>query len=153
MFENSINCVFFFVFFFTYLIQINESIVAKTTITMPMNGGAVETVSTIETVPYWTRSRKSGEIFVVFNHTTKLTRLFLDFFFFFFNWTLILSTVAPAWADTTTTDQSETVSEAPSITSDQVQPRTPRANRGGKKHNFIPKTVILQTYCWQSVAL
>uniref|UniRef100_A0A8C6SSF8 Rac GTPase activating protein 1 n=1 Tax=Neogobius melanostomus TaxID=47308 RepID=A0A8C6SSF8_9GOBI len=41
---------------------VNESIVAKTTITVPMNGGAMEAVSTIETVPYWTRSRKrSGE--------------------------------------------------------------------------------------------
>lgn len=40
------------------VIQMNESIVAKTTITMPVNGGAVEAISTIETVPYWTRSRK-----------------------------------------------------------------------------------------------
>ena len=42
--------------------QMNESIVAKTTITVPVNGGTVEAVSTIETVPYRTRSRKkSGE--------------------------------------------------------------------------------------------
>lgn len=48
--------------FFFLVIQINESIVAKTTITLPASGGVVETVSTIETVPYWTRSRmKSGE--------------------------------------------------------------------------------------------
>lgn len=40
----------------------NESIVTKTTITLPVNGGALEAVSTIETVPYWTRSRKSGNI-------------------------------------------------------------------------------------------
>uniref|UniRef100_A0A8C4DJF9 Rac GTPase-activating protein 1 n=1 Tax=Dicentrarchus labrax TaxID=13489 RepID=A0A8C4DJF9_DICLA len=45
------------------MIQLNESIVTKTTITVPVNGGAVEAVSTIETVPYWTRSRKSGENF------------------------------------------------------------------------------------------
>uniref|UniRef100_A0A3Q4AP95 Rac GTPase-activating protein 1 n=1 Tax=Mola mola TaxID=94237 RepID=A0A3Q4AP95_MOLML len=38
--------------------RVNESIVAKTTITMPVNGGPVEAVSTIETVPYWTRSQK-----------------------------------------------------------------------------------------------
>uniref|UniRef100_A0A7N6ASP1 Rac GTPase activating protein 1 n=1 Tax=Anabas testudineus TaxID=64144 RepID=A0A7N6ASP1_ANATE len=38
--------------------RVNESVVAKTTITVPVNGGAVEAVSTIETVPYWTRSRK-----------------------------------------------------------------------------------------------
>lgn len=37
---------------------LNESIVAKTTITVPVNGGAVEAVSTFQTVPYWTRSRK-----------------------------------------------------------------------------------------------
>lgn len=42
--------------------QNNESIVAKTTITVPTSGGVVEAVSTIETVPYWTRSRRrSGE--------------------------------------------------------------------------------------------
>uniref|UniRef100_A0AAX7ULN4 Rac GTPase-activating protein 1 n=1 Tax=Astatotilapia calliptera TaxID=8154 RepID=A0AAX7ULN4_ASTCA len=45
--------------------MMNESIVAKTTITVPVNGGAVEAVSTIETVPYWTRSRKkSGKNFL-----------------------------------------------------------------------------------------
>lgn len=49
----------------------NESIVAKTTITVPVNGGAVEAVSTIETVPYWTRSRKSGENFVDFSDHDK----------------------------------------------------------------------------------
>lgn len=36
----------------------NESLVAKTTVTVPANGGPVEAVSTIETVPYWTRSRR-----------------------------------------------------------------------------------------------
>ncbi|XP_070701802.1 rac GTPase-activating protein 1-like [Pempheris klunzingeri] len=96
--------------------RINESIVAKTTITMPVNGVAIEAVSTIETVPYWTRSRKS---------------------------------VAPAWADTTTTDQSETASEAPSTPVSDFPPhlRTPRANGGGKKHHFIPKTVIKSELC------
>lgn len=34
----------------------------KTTVTVPVNGGPVEAVSTIETVPYWTRSRRrTGE--------------------------------------------------------------------------------------------
>ncbi|XP_037642941.1 rac GTPase-activating protein 1-like [Sebastes umbrosus] len=96
--------------------RMNESIVAKTTITVPANGGAVEAVSTIETVPYWTRSRKS---------------------------------VAPAWADTTTTDQSETASEAPStpVSNFPAPLRTPRANRGGKKHQFISKTVIKSEFC------
>ncbi|XP_035517074.1 rac GTPase-activating protein 1-like [Morone saxatilis] len=96
--------------------RLNESIVTKTTITVPVNGGAVEAVSTIETVPYWTRSRKS---------------------------------VAPAWADTTTTDQSETASEAPStpVSDFPAQLRTPRANGGGKKHHFIAKTVIKSEFC------
>ncbi|XP_049893983.1 rac GTPase-activating protein 1-like [Epinephelus moara] len=96
--------------------RMNESIVAKTTITLPVNGGAVEAVSTIETVPYWTRSRKS---------------------------------VAPAWADTTTTDQSETASEAPStpVSDFPAKRRTVRADKGGKKHHFIPKTVIKSEVC------
>ncbi|XP_056130825.1 rac GTPase-activating protein 1 [Lampris incognitus] len=41
----------------------NESIVAKTIVTVPENGGPVEAVSTIESFPYWTRSkRKTSEI-------------------------------------------------------------------------------------------
>nr|XP_006629297.1 PREDICTED: rac GTPase-activating protein 1 [Lepisosteus oculatus] len=36
----------------------NDSIVAKTTVTVPVDGGPIEAVSTIETVPYWTRSRR-----------------------------------------------------------------------------------------------
>lgn len=45
----------------TILFQGNESIVAKTTVTVPSDGGPIEATSTIETVPYWTRSRrKSG---------------------------------------------------------------------------------------------
>ncbi|XP_049921751.1 rac GTPase-activating protein 1 [Epinephelus moara] len=36
----------------------NETLVTKTTVTVPANGGPVEAVSTIETVPYWTRSRR-----------------------------------------------------------------------------------------------
>ena len=44
------------------LLQINDSIVTKTTITVPVNGGPVEAVSTIKTVPgYWIRSR-TGEM-------------------------------------------------------------------------------------------
>uniref|UniRef100_A0A3B4BGF4 Rac GTPase-activating protein 1 n=1 Tax=Periophthalmus magnuspinnatus TaxID=409849 RepID=A0A3B4BGF4_9GOBI len=36
----------------------NETLVTKTTVVVPANGGPVEAVSTIETVPYWTRSRR-----------------------------------------------------------------------------------------------
>ncbi|XP_027700307.1 rac GTPase-activating protein 1 isoform X2 [Vombatus ursinus] len=43
--------------------QGNESIVAKTTVTVPNDGGPIEAVSTIETVPCWTRSqRKTGTL-------------------------------------------------------------------------------------------
>ncbi|KAF7653892.1 hypothetical protein LDENG_00077190 [Lucifuga dentata] len=35
-----------------------ETLVTKTTVTVPANGGPVEAVSTIEAVPYWTRSRR-----------------------------------------------------------------------------------------------
>ncbi|KAJ8260165.1 hypothetical protein GJAV_G00177840 [Gymnothorax javanicus] len=35
----------------------DESIIAKTTVLVPANGDPVEAVSTIEAVPYWTRSR------------------------------------------------------------------------------------------------
>uniref|UniRef100_A0A2R9BJV8 Rac GTPase-activating protein 1 n=1 Tax=Pan paniscus TaxID=9597 RepID=A0A2R9BJV8_PANPA len=40
-----------------------RSIVAKTTVTVPNDGGPIKAVSTIETVPYWTRSqRKTGTL-------------------------------------------------------------------------------------------
>ncbi|XP_028850024.1 rac GTPase-activating protein 1 [Denticeps clupeoides] len=38
--------------------QANESLVATTTVTMTPNGGPIEAISTIETIPYWTRSRR-----------------------------------------------------------------------------------------------
>lgn len=38
--------------------RVNETLVTKTTVTVPISGGPVEAVSTIETVPYWTRSRR-----------------------------------------------------------------------------------------------
>ncbi|XP_077340433.1 rac GTPase-activating protein 1 isoform X2 [Lithobates pipiens] len=40
----------------------NESIITKTTVTVPNNGGVIEAVSTIETVPYYTRSRKPAQL-------------------------------------------------------------------------------------------
>ncbi|KAM5182361.1 rac GTPase-activating protein 1 [Mantella aurantiaca] len=40
----------------------NESIITKTTVTVPNNGGVIEAVSTIETVPYYTRSRKTAQL-------------------------------------------------------------------------------------------
>ncbi|TMS16196.1 Rac GTPase-activating protein 1 [Larimichthys crocea] len=44
----------------------NETLVTKTTVTVPANGGPVEAVSTIETVPYWTRSRRKTGLRNVF---------------------------------------------------------------------------------------
>uniref|UniRef100_A0A8C3ADM9 Rac GTPase-activating protein 1 n=1 Tax=Cyclopterus lumpus TaxID=8103 RepID=A0A8C3ADM9_CYCLU len=44
----------------------NETLVTKTTVTVPANGGPVEAISTIESVPYWTRSRrKTGTVLVI----------------------------------------------------------------------------------------
>lgn len=48
------------------LYQGNETLVTKTTVTVPINGGPVEAVSTIETVPYWTRSRRKTGMFGFF---------------------------------------------------------------------------------------
>uniref|UniRef100_A0A673CSZ3 Rac GTPase-activating protein 1 n=1 Tax=Sphaeramia orbicularis TaxID=375764 RepID=A0A673CSZ3_9TELE len=46
----------------------NETLVTKTTVTVPTNGGPVEAISTIETVPYWTRSRrKTGKTYTTMN--------------------------------------------------------------------------------------
>lgn len=40
---------------------------AKTTVTVPADGGPIEAVSTIEAVPYWSRSRrKTGKSFYSF---------------------------------------------------------------------------------------
>lgn len=47
--------------------QGNETLVTKTTVTVPINGGPVEAVSTIETVPYWTRSRRKTGRFPFFS--------------------------------------------------------------------------------------
>lgn len=38
----------------------NETLVTKTTVMVPVDGGPVEAVSTIETIPYWTRSRRTA---------------------------------------------------------------------------------------------
>jgi len=51
--------------------------------------------------------------------------------------------VAPAWGDSTATDQSETASEAPGTTASDspAPPGTPRPNAAGKRHHFTPRTV------------
>ncbi|XP_077429526.1 rac GTPase-activating protein 1-like [Vanacampus margaritifer] len=98
--------------------RINDSIVAKTTITLPVNGGAVEAVSTIETVPYPTRHRKKS--------------------------------AAQAWAESTSTELSETNSEAPNtpVSYLPLHLKTSKAKKGGgKQHLFATKTVIKSEFC------
>ncbi|XP_069896957.1 rac GTPase-activating protein 1 isoform X2 [Dipodomys merriami] len=51
----------------------NESIVAKTTVTVPNDGGPIEAVSTIETVPYWTRSRRKTGTLQTWNSDSTLS--------------------------------------------------------------------------------
>uniref|UniRef100_A0A8C8K5Z8 Rac GTPase-activating protein 1 n=1 Tax=Oncorhynchus tshawytscha TaxID=74940 RepID=A0A8C8K5Z8_ONCTS len=110
--------------------RINDSIVTKTTITVPVNGGPVEAVSTIKTVPgYWIRTR-TGEM------TLQLPRDFKE--------------MTIGWDSTTTIDQSETASEAPSTTPCSEAPlplKTPRAKGGVRKHEFLAKTVIKSELC------
>uniref|UniRef100_A0A674DY55 Rac GTPase-activating protein 1 n=1 Tax=Salmo trutta TaxID=8032 RepID=A0A674DY55_SALTR len=108
---------------------INNSIVTKTTITVPVNGGPVEAVSTIKTVPgYWTRSR------TVPCYICNCISLLSD---------------PQGWDSTTTIDQSETASEAPSTPCSDAPPplKTPRAKGGVRKHEFLAKTVIKSEIC------
>uniref|UniRef100_A0AAQ6A6D5 Rac GTPase-activating protein 1 n=1 Tax=Amphiprion ocellaris TaxID=80972 RepID=A0AAQ6A6D5_AMPOC len=54
---------------------VNETLVTKTTVTVPVSGGPVEAVSTIETVPYWTRSRrKTSKISVMRQYVSSICR-------------------------------------------------------------------------------
>lgn len=134
----------------SHCIQINDSIVAKTTITVPGNGCAVEAVSTIEAVPYGTRSRKkSGEKFLITNFTCgncefKYSLLLQITFISSISCDFIVLTVAPSWAESTSIELSETNSEAPSTPLSDFPPhlQTPRLKRGEEKqHIFVPKTV------------
>ncbi|XP_061689700.1 rac GTPase-activating protein 1-like [Syngnathoides biaculeatus] len=98
--------------------RINDSIVAKTTITLPVPGGTVEAVSTIETIPYGTRSRKKsaakawGE-----SPSSELSEI-----------------------------NSEAPNTKVSDFSPQFQ--TPKADGGRRKqHLFVAKTVIKSEFC------
>ncbi|VTJ70723.1 Hypothetical predicted protein [Marmota monax] len=53
--------------------QGNESIVAKTTVTDPNDGGPIEAVSTIETVPHLTRSRRKTGTLQPWNSDSTLS--------------------------------------------------------------------------------
>ncbi|XP_071192630.1 rac GTPase-activating protein 1-like isoform X1 [Salvelinus alpinus] len=97
--------------------RVNESIVTKTTITVPVNGGPVEAVSTMETVPgYWIGSRK---------RTAAQ------------GW----DTTSIDQSETANEALSTPCSKAPPPT------KTPRAKVGARKHEFLAKTVIRSEFC------
>ncbi|XP_056411347.1 rac GTPase-activating protein 1 [Hyla sarda] len=56
----------------------NESIVTKTMVTVPNNGGIIEAVSTIETVPYYTRSHRAGQLQPWNSDSSLMSRQFDD---------------------------------------------------------------------------
>uniref|UniRef100_A0AAY5KFG5 Rac GTPase-activating protein 1 n=1 Tax=Esox lucius TaxID=8010 RepID=A0AAY5KFG5_ESOLU len=100
----------------------NESLVAKTTLTVPADGGAIEAVSTIEAVPYWTRSRrKTGTGF---------------------------SSLSP-W-DSESVKSEEVIFKEPSRPEKESRPQepsTPQSNGGVRLHEFVSKMVIKPESC------
>uniref|UniRef100_A0A4W4HKT3 Rac GTPase-activating protein 1 n=1 Tax=Electrophorus electricus TaxID=8005 RepID=A0A4W4HKT3_ELEEL len=109
----------------------NESLVAKTTVTVPKNGGAIEAVTTVEAVPYWTRSRrKTGDSY---DHLLSLN---------------VHSAVE--W-DTVDTDsvQSVDVFKQPHKPrrESKAEPSTPQGNGVVRLHEFVSKTVIKPESC------
>uniref|UniRef100_A0A4W6FGR4 Rac GTPase-activating protein 1 n=1 Tax=Lates calcarifer TaxID=8187 RepID=A0A4W6FGR4_LATCA len=106
----------------------NETLVTKTTVTVPADGGPVEAVSTIETVPYWTRSRrKTGKISV-----------FICYFSF---------SAAMEWDSESV--KSEDVFKQPGFPEGEMkaQPSTPQSTGGVRLHEFVSKTVIKPESC------
>ncbi|XP_041748009.1 rac GTPase-activating protein 1 isoform X1 [Coregonus clupeaformis] len=97
--------------------RVNESIVTKTTITVPVNGGPVEAVSTIETVPgFWTGSRR---------RTAAQ------------GW----DSTSIDQSETASEALNTPCSEAPPPT------KTSRVKMGARKHEFLAKTVIRSEFC------
>uniref|UniRef100_A0A3P8QWT3 Rac GTPase-activating protein 1 n=1 Tax=Astatotilapia calliptera TaxID=8154 RepID=A0A3P8QWT3_ASTCA len=107
----------------------NEAIVTKTTVTVPANGGSVEAVSTIETVPYWTRSRRK---------TGKMSQVFIFY----------LSCSAAMECDSESV-KSEDVFKQPANPELEMKaaPSTPQSNGGVRLHEFVSKTVIKPESC------
>uniref|UniRef100_A0A8C8A2L4 Rac GTPase-activating protein 1 n=1 Tax=Oryzias sinensis TaxID=183150 RepID=A0A8C8A2L4_9TELE len=95
----------------------NETLVTTTTVTVPANGGPVEAVSTIETVPYWTRSRrKTGKTAIQEDSESVRSE---DVF------------KAPANPE----------GDA------RAQPSTPQSKGAVRPHEFVSKTVIKPESC------
>ncbi|CAB1336568.1 unnamed protein product, partial [Coregonus sp. 'balchen'] len=113
----------------------NESLVAKTTVTVPADGGPIEAVSTIEAVPYWTRSRrKTG------NSSYSFTVDLISF---------KIEDATQEWDSESV--KSEDVmfkqSSRPERDSRPQEPSTPQGNGGVRLHEFVSKTVIKPESC------
>uniref|UniRef100_A0A8D0D8P1 Rac GTPase-activating protein 1 n=1 Tax=Sander lucioperca TaxID=283035 RepID=A0A8D0D8P1_SANLU len=96
------------------------SLLKYTTVTVPANGGPVEAVSTIESVPYWTRSRrKTGKVFLVLQY----------------------------WDSESV--KSDDVFKQPGNPEAErkAAPSTPQSHGGVRLHEFVSKTVIKPESC------
>ncbi|RXN05371.1 rac GTPase-activating 1 [Labeo rohita] len=96
----------------------NESLVAKTTVTVPADGGPIEAVTTVEAVPYWTRSRR------------KTAALEWD------------------TADTDSVRSMDVFKQPSQPNGElKAEPSTPQGNGGVRLHEFVSKTVIKPESC------
>ncbi|XP_016354357.1 rac GTPase-activating protein 1-like [Sinocyclocheilus anshuiensis] len=96
----------------------NESLVAKTTVTVPTDGGPIEAVTTVEAVPYWTRSRR------------KTAALEWD------------------TADTDSVQSMDVFKQPSQPNGEtKAGPSTPQGNGGVRLHEFVSKTVIKPESC------
>ncbi|CAB1329973.1 unnamed protein product [Coregonus sp. 'balchen'] len=95
----------------------NESLVAKTTVTVPADGGPIEAVSTIEAVPYWTRSRRKTATLEWDSESVK------------------------------SEDVMPKQPNRPESDSRPQEPSTPQGNGGVRNHEFVSKTVIKPESC------
>ncbi|TRY86662.1 hypothetical protein DNTS_005012 [Danionella cerebrum] len=96
----------------------NESLVAKTTVTVPTDGGPIEAVTTVEAVPYWTRSRRK---------TAAL------------EWDTV---------DTDSVQSMDVFKQpSQPYGQSKGEPSTPQGNPGLRLHEFVSKTVIKPESC------
>ncbi|XP_043080965.1 rac GTPase-activating protein 1 [Puntigrus tetrazona] len=96
----------------------NESLVAKTTVTVPADGGPIEAVTTVEAVPYWTRSRR------------KTAAQEWD------------------TADTDSVQSMDVFKHPRQPNGEiKAEPSTPQGNGGVRLHEFVSKTVIKPESC------
>ncbi|KFW06632.1 Rac GTPase-activating protein 1 [Fulmarus glacialis] len=100
--------------------QGNESIVAKTTLMVPNDGGPIEAISTIQTVPYSLRSRRKRFVLVLKQ---------------------LLCPLQP-WSS-----ESSMGSKQPESKSETDGSGTPQSNGGVRLHEFVSKTVIKPESC------